>query len=373
MPQECSRGRPVLPGDFALGPPKWVLTLAAKSGTLSLMDLLRRFWFLPLFLSFAACSRAPSVRFDNDTCLIDDVPASIAQVEEAEARISQHMADRQPLFILVTLMVVLLASAGYVLRIVDVIAVRKDGHSFLERLREALDRHRAHPARYFAMLSGAFMLLLFACGFYGALNSDKQASERALSSLQFCHLALRTADEHNVLSQQRQNLAALSATAGQIRSLVGQLPPDEQKKAQLVINQVSQALDRQSQDLARSLDKDAAAADEARAQSAQVEQGLSSLTIGVLALRNVPASLSDVAQREQALSDKLDGTTRAVAALAQKLQDQLAAVNAKLDRDADQKAQLAALAKRLDTLEIRLRPQPASAPVVKAQAKPSSS
>ena len=49
-------------------------------------------------------------------------------------------------------------------------------------------------------------LLAMAAGLYIYLDVDKRASERALGMLQFCHLALRTAEEQGVLAEQRKNL-----------------------------------------------------------------------------------------------------------------------------------------------------------------------
>jgi hypothetical protein len=322
------------------------------------------------FLFLTACSRAPRVRFENDTCFINDVPAGIQQVEEEEALISQHMAERQPLFILTTLMVVLLATAGYVLRIIDVVAVRnKDGLGFTDRLRQSLERHRAHPARYFSMIAGAFVLLLVASGFYLSLDSDKRASERGLGLLQFCHLALRTADEHNVLSQQRLNLEALAATAGHIQLLVDKLPPDEQKKAKLVIDQVSKALDKQDRELSDSLDRNAEAAAEVRAQTMLVERGLSSVAANVLMLKSVPSALSDLGKSEQEFGARLD----AVDAKLGTVDEKLGTVSDKLDGSAradsldDVRAGVAALAKRLDAIEARMRQPPARAPRIPAK------
>ena len=320
------------------------------SSRLDAFQLLRL--MIPLtFLFFAGCSRVPQVRFANDACFIDSAPAGIEQVEQEEALISQHMVERQPLFILVTIMVVLLAGAGYVLRIVDVIAVRgKDGLGFVERLHQALERHRAHPVRYFALIAGTFVLFLAACGVYFSLDSDKRASERSLGLLQFCHLALRTADEHNVLSEQRRNLEALSATAGHIQALVGELPPDEQKKAQLVIDQVSRALDKQGKALSISLDRNDQAATDVREQTKLLERGLSRVAADVLALKNVPAALSDLKKTQQ------------------KLDAELVAVGAKLDKSARtdavtaERSDLAAIAKRLDAIEAHMRPEPASVP-----------
>jgi hypothetical protein len=317
-------------------------------------------WSL-LVLSLAACGRIPTVRFANDTCFIDNAPAGIVQVEREEARLSQHMIERQPLFILVTLMVVVLAGAGYVLRIVDVIAVRgEDGLGFLDRLRQALERHRAHPARYFAMLAGTFALLLIACGVYISLDSDKRASERSLGLLQFCNLALRTADEHNVLSEQRDNLEALSATAGRIQALVGELPPDEQQKAQLVIDQVSKALDKQEKSLSDSLDRNAQAAAQERRQTEQVESSLSGIAADMQALKGVPAALA---------AERAD-----LAALSKKLDARESAVDDKLDQSARaaaaERGDLAALAKRLDALESRLSPPAAGAAAPQVASKP---
>jgi hypothetical protein len=347
---------------------------------------------LPLLLLLAcACGGAPRVRFGRDACFIDDAPVGIAQVEGEEARISQRMTQRQPLFVGVGLLVVLLAGAGYILRVVDILAARSaDGTGFVDRLRLALDRHRAYPARYFSIVGGSFALLLLACGFYGALDSDRRAGERDLGLLQFCHLALRSADERDVLSRQKENLAALAATAGQIRALVGQLPPDEQQKAQLVIRRISEQLDRPDKALSDSLDRNAQASAAVREQTERVERGISDVAAGVGALKGVPAALAGLERSQQgvgetlkAVSAQLDQGAKseadqraAFAAFAQKIDARLGAVDAELDRGArsetDQRAGLAALAKRLDALEARSRPQPQAAPAPPPAPKPAS-
>lgn len=334
------------------------------------------------------------MRFGRDACFIDDAPVGIAQVEGEEARISERMAKRQPLFVAVGLLVVLLAGAGYILRVVDIVSARgADGYGFVDRLRMALDRHRAYPARYFSIVGGSFTLLLLACGFYGALDSDRRAAERDLGLLQFCHLALRTADEHDVLSRQKENLAELAATAGQIRALVGQLPPDEQQKAQLVIRRISEELDRQDKTLADSLERNAQASAQVRAQTERLERGISDVAAAVDALKGVPIALSSLQKNQlelgeelEAVSTRLDQGAKAdaehrvlFASFAQKIDAQLGAVGAQLDRGAraetDQRAGLSALAKRLDALEAHVRAQPPAAPAAAAPpvaAKPTS-
>src|SRR5207237_151760 len=81
-----------------------------------------------------------------------------------------------------------------------------------------------------AMVAGSVGVLIGAGVFYIYLDADKRASERALATLQFCHLSLRTADEKRALDEQRSNLSSIHDTAGEIRGLIAKLPPDERAK-----------------------------------------------------------------------------------------------------------------------------------------------
>src|SRR5262249_39614621 len=153
------------------------------------------------------CGGPGRIQFDNEQCLIDGTPATLAQVEARQTQVTQRILSRQPLFVLVTILVVVLAGTSHVEKLFLLFSARhKEARGLGERLKLALDRYRAHPVRYFSIVAGTLTLLLVAAGLYIYLDADKRASERALGTLQFCHLALRTAEEQGVLDEQRHNL-----------------------------------------------------------------------------------------------------------------------------------------------------------------------
>src|SRR5262245_40075848 len=177
-------------------------------------------------LLVAACGGPGRVQYDKDHCSIDGEPATLAEVEARQAEVAQRIQARQPWFAVVTLVVLLLAGASNAEKALVLFRSRKrDGdRRWAERLRDALERQRANPLGWFAIVGGTLTLLALAAGFYIYLDADKRASERALGMLQFCHLALKTNEEQGVLDEQRRNLAAIQSTAGDIRTLVDKLP-----------------------------------------------------------------------------------------------------------------------------------------------------
>ena len=92
--------------------------------------------------------------------------------------------------------IVSLAGIGYVERLVMLFSARREARGMGERLQAVIDRYRSHPVRYFALLAGSVGMLIAAGSLYIYCDADKRSSERALGALQFCHLALRTADEN---------------------------------------------------------------------------------------------------------------------------------------------------------------------------------
>src|SRR4051794_20516548 len=162
--------------------------------------------FLALLL--VACVPGPGhVEFTQGQCFIDGRPAQLGDVEARQARISERILARQPWFTVITILVVALAGASHIDKLVLLFSTRgARTHGLGERLKLMLDRYRAHPVRYFAIVIATLGLLGCAAGFYVYLDSDKRASERALGQLQFCHLALRESDAKRVLDEQRQNL-----------------------------------------------------------------------------------------------------------------------------------------------------------------------
>jgi chromosome segregation ATPase len=211
-----------------------------------------------------------------------------------------------------------------------------------ERLRRLVDRYRAHRIRYVAIVAGSVSVLLAAGVTYIYLDADKRTSERALATLQFCHLALRTADEKRALDEQRHNLTSIHDTAGEIRQLIDKLPPAEQAKASEIINHMDEAVGRErrviSEHLQRSEDTTLALTN--RAQS--IERSLGGLETDLGTLKTLPA---DVRALGTAIAKE-----ESRAALAS---DKLAAAN---DRLAEANAALAMLQRTVSAVADRPAP-----------------
>jgi len=203
--------------------------------------LLAAVWYL------VGCAGPGHVQYDGGRCYRDGRSLTVQEVEADQAQVARRIASRQPWFAVITIGIVLLAAIGNAEKGLLLIRARRvEGHRPLaERLREVLERQRETPFRFAAIVGGSLALLVFAGGAYIYLDIDKRASERALAMLQFCHLALRTQEEESVLNEQRHNLEAIESTAGDIRTLVGELPPDEQRKAQSIVGQLNTALAKQ--------------------------------------------------------------------------------------------------------------------------------
>ena len=194
----------------------------------------------------AACGGPGAVEYVDGQCLIGGVAATLAQVEAQQATLTHHILARQPVLTAIAVAAVAIAGGSYVQRLIALLAARRaSAQTFAERVRARMERHRAHPVRYFAILGGVLAVLIAAGAAYISLDSDKRQSERALATLQFCHLALRTADEQRALGEQRDNLASIQATATDIRALVDKLPPEEQHKAHEIVDQMTTALGQQ--------------------------------------------------------------------------------------------------------------------------------
>ena len=213
---------------------------------------------------------------------------------------------------MITVAIVSLAGIGYLERLVLLFSARRDAGGMGKRLQSVIDRYRSHPVRYFALLAGSVGALLAAGSLYIYCDADKRASERTLGALQFCHLALRSADEKHALDEQRQNLSSIHETAGAIRQLIDKLPPSEQAKAAEIIGHMDDAVGRErrviSEHLQRSEDTTATIRD--RTQS--IERGLTGLETDVGGLKDLPeevhaisSALSKVDGRVAAANDKL--------------------------------------------------------------------
>jgi chromosome segregation ATPase len=145
--------------------------------------------------------------------------------------------------------------------------------------------------------------------------------------LQFCHLALRTVDENKTLDDQRQNLASIHQTAGEIRQLIDKLPPAEQAKAQEIVGHMDDAVRRQGRSIADRLQRSEDTAESIRDGTLSIERGLSGLQSELGELRELPA-------RVHAIGDALHGVESHGVATEQTLAEvsgKIAAVQKSLD------------------------------------------
>jgi hypothetical protein len=260
----------------------------------------------------AGCAGPGEVRFDRDGCSIDGRAADLSRVEARETLVQHRIARRQPWLIVITVAIVSLAGIGYIERLVLLFSARREAGGMGKRLQSAIDRYRSHPVRYFTLLAGSVAALLAAGSLYIYCDADKRSSERALGALQFCHLALRSADEKQALDEQRQNLSSIHETAGAIRQLIDKLPPTEQAKAAEIIGHMDDAVGRERRVIAEHLQRseDTTAALRDRAQS--IERGLTGLETDVGGLKDLPhdvheisTALAEVDSRVAATNDRL--------------------------------------------------------------------
>ncbi len=314
----------------------------------------------------SACGPATKVSFADGKCVINGEPAPLARVESRQAEVTQHVLSRAPILTAIAIAAVAVAVAGYLQRILTVLAARRaDAQSLGDRLRARMERYRAHPVRYFMLLSGVLALLVAAGVAYVAMDADKRTSERALASLQFCHLALRSADEQHVLAEQRDNLASIQSTEGDIRALVNKLPPAEKEKAQEIVDQLSTSLGQQRTMVAHLAQHADVAAKAVAEHQAEVERGLSKLADDVVDLKSMPAALT-----------KLTGDIRDLGTHQDTLGGELEACSAKIETvgkalDAMSK-QVDAVANRPACPACSCAPAPAAAPAPPSAQAPAS-
>lgn len=272
----------------------------------------RRFLGLAILstLVWLGCSGPGKVRFDRDRCYIDGHEAGLPQIEEREAVVQHRIAARQPWLVIITVVVVVLAGMGYVEKLMLLLSASRDAKGMGGRVRELVERYRAHRLRYFALVGGSVGVLVTAGIVYIYLDADKRSNERALATLQFCHLALRTGEETSALDEQRRNLALVHQTAGEIRQLMDKLPPAEQVKAQEIMGHMDDAVGRErrliTDHLARSEETTAAIRD----GTASIEKGVSGLQAAVGDLKTLPASikgLADTMHRTDEHGTAIDG------------------------------------------------------------------
>lgn len=292
--------------------------------------MLKRASFAFLLL-LAACGGPGHVQYDNDRCLIDGHQATLGEVESRQAAVAARIQSRQPWFAIVTIVVVLVAGASNAEKAIVLLRARKhDGENrpLSERIRDALDRHRQSPMRFGAIVGSTLGLLVMAAGLYIYLDVDKRASERALGMLQFCHLALRTAEEQGVLAEQRNNLNAIQSTAGDIRALVDKLPPEEKQKAREIVAQMNSALEKQGKIVGDFLTRSDEQQKALQEHNAVVEKGLLSLSTDVGALKSLPTALKEISDGVK----RVDGKVAADDASLKALQAQLGDLDGKLQK-----------------------------------------
>ncbi len=297
------------------------------------------------------CTTALKVQFEAGRCLMDGAAATLGEVETRQAELTQHVLGRQPVLTGIAVAAVALASIGYLQRLWTVLALRRvEDQTFADRVRSRMARYRAHPVRYALLISGVLALLVAAGAGYVMLDADKRASERALATLQFCHLALRSTEEQHVLAEQREHLASIQTTERDIQTLVDKLPPAEQDKAHEIVGQLSSTLGQQREMVARYAEHADVAARQVTEHQAEVEKGLSKLDGEVGTLKSIPDALS-----------ALDGDVREVGTRARTLGGELEASTARVDTLSKQ---VDALSKQVEALAAR--PPPACAVVEQA-------
>jgi hypothetical protein len=287
-----------------------------------------RFRALPLLIALVmlapACHGPGHVEFTQGQCVIDGRPAKLAEVEQRQSHLSERILARQPLTVLVTVLIVVLAGFSHIEKLLLLFSTRHTHvRGLAERLRVALERYRVNPVRYFSIVVGTLLLLGMAGGFYVYLDADKRASERALGLLQFCHLALRNNESEGILAEQRRNLEKIESTAGSIRSLVDKLPPEEQRKAKEVVSQINLALTQQGKLVGQYAAQTEESTKAVREQTENLQKGLTTLGSQVLGLKLLPASLRDLSDQVHALDGRLSTAIGATDA-------KLAAADAKL-------------------------------------------
>jgi hypothetical protein len=269
------------------------------------------------------------MQYDRGRCSKDGLPLAVQDVEAEQAQVARRIASRQPWFAVITIGVVLLAAAANAEKAFLLVRARHvEGHRPLaERLREVLARQRESPARFTAIVGGSLVLIVIAGSAYIYLDIDKRASERALGMLQFCHLALRTQEEERALDEQRHNLESIESTAGDIRTLVGKLPPEQQQKAQLIVAQMNSALAKQGKIVGEYVARTDEAQKDLSAHTVAVEKGLASVEGELAELRSLPENLRSL----EGATHRIDETTTAFDSRFDKLREGIAAVGVQLD------------------------------------------
>jgi hypothetical protein len=280
-------------------------------------------------LGLVGCDGPGRVQFDGGRCFKDGTPLTLDAVEAEQTHVARRIASRQPWFAIITIGVVLIAAASNADRALLLVRARHaQGHRPLsEQLREALDRQRENPLRFSVIVGASLALIVVGGGAYVYLDVDKRASERALAMLQFCHLALRTQEEEGVLDEQKHNLEAIQSTAGDIRTLVGKLPPAEQRKAQLIVEEMNTALAKQGKVVGEYATRTDEAEKNLSSHTVAMEKGLASVEGDLAGLRSLPENLKDL----ETAAHRIDQTTTAFDARFDEIRTREANLDAKLD------------------------------------------
>jgi hypothetical protein len=278
----------------------------------------------------AACDGPGRVQYEGGRCFKDGRPLTAQEVQADQAEVAARIASRQPWFAVITIGIVVLAAAGNAEKALLLIRSRHvegRGPFFLERLRDLLLRQREKPALFGTIVGGSLVLIVVAAIAYIYLDIDKRANERALGMLQFCHLALRTQQEEGDLEEQRRNLQAIQSTAGDIRTLVGQLPPEQQRKAQLIVDEMNVALDKQGKVVGQYIARTDEAQRDLSSHTLAMERGLASVQGELSELRSLPANLKDL----EGAAHHIDETTTSFDTRLADVRARLATLDTKLD------------------------------------------
>jgi hypothetical protein len=282
-----------------------------------------------LLVGLAGCAGPGRFQYDGGRCFKDGHTLSATEVEDAQADVARRIASRQPWFAVITIGVVLIAAAGNAEKALMLVRARQaqGPRPMAERLRDVLARQSERPALLRTFVVGSLAAIMLAGGAYIYLDIDKRASERALAMLQFCHLALRTQEEQSALDEQRRNLQAIESTAGDIRTLVDKLPPDQQRKAQLIVTQMNSALDRQGRVVGEYIERTDEAQKDLSTHTQAMEKGLASVEGELSELRGLPADLKDL----QGAARHINETTASFDGRFAELRAQIDGVGARLD------------------------------------------
>jgi hypothetical protein len=284
---------------------------------------------LAALLLLVGCGGPGRIQYDGGRCFDDGRPLSAQEVEAKQTTVARRITARQPWFAVITIGVVLLAAASNAERALQLVRGRHEvgRKSLAERLRDMLERQRDNRVRFGAIVGGSLALVVIAGASYVYLDIDKRANERALATLQFCHLAMRTQEEEGVLDEQRRNLEAIQSTAGDIRTLVGKLPPDEQRKAQLIVDQMNAALTKQGKIVGDYAVRTDQAQKDLTAHTAAMEKGIASVQGDLAGLRSLPANLKDL----EGAAHRIDETTTSFDGRFGELRGRIDQLDAKVD------------------------------------------